>query len=152
MPSEMTSDRLTCWRFCVAPNRPHLYRLLRALASFGVVAESTPEHFLLTPFGKPLRKEAGDSEWAAVVFWADLLADSWSYLTQCVARVRQSRPAVAEDFDCRTIFISVKHVFQHVKVGSGRDFVAQVGRQQLTAIVQPLESRDCGIDGFPTID
>jgi len=62
----------------------HLYRLLRALASFGVVAESTPERFVLTPFGKPLRKEAGDSEWAAVVFWADLLADSWSYLTECI--------------------------------------------------------------------
>src|SRR5437773_4498390 len=62
----------------------HLYRLLRALASFGVVAESTPERFVLTPFGKPLRKDARDSEWASIVFWADLLADSWSYLTECI--------------------------------------------------------------------
>ena len=54
---------------------------------------------------------------------------------QKTARVRQNRPAVTEDFDCRPIFISVKHVFQHVNVGSGRDFAAQVGRQQLTAIV-----------------
>ena len=49
-----------------------------------MVAESKPAHFVLTPFGKPLRKDAPNSEWAAIVFWADLLADSWSYLTECI--------------------------------------------------------------------
>ncbi len=61
-----------------------LHRLLRALASFNVVAETAPARFVLTPFGQPLRKSAPDSEWSAIVFWADLLADSWSYLTECV--------------------------------------------------------------------
>jgi hypothetical protein len=61
-----------------------LYRLLRALASFGVVAETSPASFVLTAFGKPLRKDVPDSAWAAVVFWADLLADEWSYLTDCI--------------------------------------------------------------------
>ncbi|HVT60228.1 MAG TPA: methyltransferase [Thermoanaerobaculia bacterium] len=61
-----------------------LYRLLRALASFGVVAETTPRHFVLTSFGKPLRRDAPNSEWAPIVFWADLLADNWSHLTECV--------------------------------------------------------------------
>jgi len=61
-----------------------LYRLLRALASFGIVAETEPARFVLTPLGEPLRKDAPHSEWAAIVFWADLLADSWSYLTECV--------------------------------------------------------------------
>lgn len=61
-----------------------LHRLLRALASLGVVAERGPARFVLTPFGKPLRKDAPNSEWAAVVFWADLLADCWSYLTECI--------------------------------------------------------------------
>ncbi len=61
-----------------------LYRLLRALASFGVVTETGPAQFVLTPFGKPLRKDAPDSAWAGVVFWADLLADGWSYLTECI--------------------------------------------------------------------
>jgi ubiquinone/menaquinone biosynthesis C-methylase UbiE len=61
-----------------------MYRLLRALASFGVVVERAPEHFVLTPFGQPLRKDAPNSEWAAIVFWADLLADSWSYMTECI--------------------------------------------------------------------
>jgi hypothetical protein len=61
-----------------------LHRLLRALASIGVVAETTPQHFVLTPFGQPLRRDAANSEWAAIVFWADLIADGWSHLTECV--------------------------------------------------------------------
>ena len=61
-----------------------LYRLLRALASLGVTEETTPEHFRLTPLGQPLRKDVPNSVWAAVIFWADLLADSWSLLTDCV--------------------------------------------------------------------
>ena len=67
-----------------------LYRLLRALASFGVVAECAPQHFVLTSFGQPMRKDASNSEWAAIVFWSDLLADSWSYLTECA---RTGEPA-----------------------------------------------------------
>ncbi|MGC2162004.1 MAG: methyltransferase [Silvibacterium sp.] len=67
-----------------------LYRLLRALASIGVTEETTPEHFRLTPFGRPLRKDDPKSVWAAVIFWADLLADSWSLLTGCV---RTGKPA-----------------------------------------------------------
>jgi hypothetical protein len=67
-----------------------LYRLLRALASVGITEETTPEHFRLTPFGKPLRRDVPQSVWAAVIFWADLLADSWSLLTDCV---RTGKPA-----------------------------------------------------------
>lgn len=67
-----------------------LYRLLRALASIGVTEETTPEHFRLTSFGSPLRKDVPQSVWPAVVFWADLLADSWSLLTDCV---RSGKPA-----------------------------------------------------------
>ena len=52
-----------------------LYRLLRALASIGVTEETTPKHFRLTPFGRPLRRDVVQSAWPAVVFWADLLAD-----------------------------------------------------------------------------
>ncbi len=67
-----------------------LYRLLRALAGVGVTQETAPEHFRLTPFGKPLRKDDPKSVWAAVIFWADLLADEWSLLTDCV---RAGKPA-----------------------------------------------------------
>ena len=67
-----------------------LYRLLRALASIGITTESTPEHFRLTALGRPLRKDEPQSVWPAVIFWADLLADSWSLLTDCV---RTGKPA-----------------------------------------------------------
>ena len=71
-------------------DREALYRLLRALASLGVTEETIPEHFRLTPFGKLLRKDVPHSAWAAVIFWADLLADEWSLLTDCV---RTGKPA-----------------------------------------------------------
>jgi O-methyltransferase len=67
-----------------------LYRLLRALASIGVVEETTPEHFRLTSFGNPLRRDVPQSVWPSVIFWADLLADEWSLLTECV---RTGKPA-----------------------------------------------------------
>jgi O-methyltransferase domain len=67
-----------------------LYRLLRALGGIGVTEETTPEHFRLTPFGKPLRRDVPQSAWSAVIFWADLLADEWSLLTDCV---RTGKPA-----------------------------------------------------------
>ena len=72
-----------------------LYRLLRALASVGVVAESSPRRFVLTELGGPLRKDAPNSEWASVVFWADLLADCWSHLTECI-RTGENAARVAE--------------------------------------------------------
>ena len=61
-----------------------LYRLLRALSSIGVTEETMPEHFRLTTFGKPLRRDVPQSVWPAVIFWADLIADDWSLLTDCV--------------------------------------------------------------------
>jgi O-methyltransferase domain len=76
-------------RACAA-DRDSLYRLLRALAGFGITAEVAIGRFVLTPFGEPLRKDAPNSVWPAVVFWADLLADSWSYLTDCVRTGRSS--------------------------------------------------------------
>jgi O-methyltransferase domain len=67
-----------------------LFRLLRALASIGVTEEITPGHFRLTEFGKPLRRDDPRSVWSDVVFWADLLADEWSLLTDCI---RTGKPA-----------------------------------------------------------
>jgi hypothetical protein len=67
-----------------------LYRLLRTLASLGVTEETEPEHFRLTSFGQPLRKDVPQSVWPSVIFWADLLADDWSLLTDCV---RTGNPA-----------------------------------------------------------
>lgn len=67
-----------------------LYRLLRVLAAIGITEETSPRHFRLTALGMPLRRDAPQSAWPAVLFWSDLLADSWSLLTDCV---RTGRPA-----------------------------------------------------------
>jgi ubiquinone/menaquinone biosynthesis C-methylase UbiE len=67
-----------------------LHRLLRALASFGITEEVSPARFRLTALGTPLRKDAPQSAWPDVVFWADLLADEWSHLTDCI---RTGKPA-----------------------------------------------------------
>src|SRR5215831_12075256 len=61
-----------------------LYRLLRALASMGVLEETAPARFGLTKFGDPLRPDVPGSVWASMIFWADLLADAWTYLPDCV--------------------------------------------------------------------
>jgi len=71
-----------------------LYRLLRALASFGIVRETVPRQFAITALGASLRRDAPDSNWAEVVFWGDLLADCWSQLTECV-RSGESAWAIA---------------------------------------------------------
>ncbi len=92
-----------------------LYRLLRALASFGVVAETKPRHFVLTLFGQPLRKDAPNSEWPSIIFWADLLADNWSYLTDCirtgdpasVVRPESIPSRWSQDLNARAIFRGV---------------------------------------------
>ena len=92
-----------------------LYRLLRVLASVGVTEETAPKHFRLTPFGSPLRRDVPQSAWPAVVFWADLLADSWSLLTDCI---RTGKPAAqvrdpnvpsrwAQDPEANSIFRAV---------------------------------------------
>lgn len=78
-------------------NSDSLYRLLRALASIGVVEEVAPARFALTPFGQPLRRDAADTVWASMVFWADLLADSWTYLAECVRAGGKSGATAARE-------------------------------------------------------
>jgi hypothetical protein len=67
-----------------ASNPDALRRLLRALAAIGIVDEIAVGRFALSALGKPLQKSAPDSAWASVVFWADLIADRWTYLADCV--------------------------------------------------------------------
>jgi hypothetical protein len=102
-----------------ASNAPALRRFMRALASFGVVEEMSPSRFALTAFGDPLRKNAPGSVWASMVFWADLLADNWTYLPEIIragdrsgaeaARQREGVPSRwSREPDAQAIF---HHVF-----------------------------------------
>ena len=80
-------------------NPAALSRLLRALASIGVVTEVSPGRFSLTPFGQPLRKDVPNTAWASILFWADLLADSWTYLADCVRVGDKEGAALARERD-----------------------------------------------------
>ena len=73
-----------------------MYRLLRAMAALGLLEETKPQHFRLTAMGQPLRKDVPDSAWSSVVFWADLLADFWSQLGECVRTGQNAAQVMAQ--------------------------------------------------------
>lgn len=75
-----------------------LGRLLRTLASMGIVVETTPARFELSDLGRPLCSAAPDSVSATVEFWGDLIADQWNYLAECVRRgsMAEIRGALAQ--------------------------------------------------------
>jgi hypothetical protein len=50
----------------------------------GVVAQVRQDTFVLTELGEKSRKDVANSAWPAIILWADLLADNWSSLTECV--------------------------------------------------------------------
>jgi predicted transcriptional regulator len=72
-----------------------MYRLLRAMAALGLLEETPQQRFRLTEMGRPLRKDVPDSSSAAVVFWADLLADFWSHLAECVRTGQNAQQVMA---------------------------------------------------------
>ncbi len=93
-----------------------IYRLLRTMAALGLLDQTSPQHFRLTALGRPLRRDVPDSAWASVVFWADLLANSWTHLGECVrtgqnaARVMEKAGIVSrwsQDPDAGAIFRAV---------------------------------------------
>ena len=79
---DRTRRDLRCRTSVPVPSSPS------AGGSFGIVEETSPATFALTTMeiaGHCVRT-IPNSEWAAIIFWADLLtADSWqSHLTECI--------------------------------------------------------------------
>jgi hypothetical protein len=114
-----------------------LHRLLRALASMGVVRETIPGSFALTDFGRPLRKDVADSAWAGVIFWADLLAENWACLTECVRTGKTAsavRPEIktrwTQDPEASSVFRAVmgtSPVEDYMPIARAWDFSAAAG-------------------------
>ena len=110
------------------------YALSRA---FGVTEETTPDHFRLTPFGKPLRRDVSQSVWSAVISWAELLADDWSLLTDCVQTV--SRPP-------RTVQPSSRAFDRPCVEKWDGDIYRESSHIQLTShVFPPSDEKDCSI-------
>ena len=58
-------------------NAPSLYRLLRALASLGVFAETQPNHFTLTPLAACLQSDTPNSVRACVIIQGEEYYQAW---------------------------------------------------------------------------
>lgn len=107
-----------------------LYRLLRALASIGIVTEAAGDRYSLTPLGQLLRKDVPGSKWASIVFWADLLADSWTYLADCVrsgenATAIMAQRGVTSRWSIEPDSVAIFHtVFSEAKVENLEPFVS----------------------------
>jgi hypothetical protein len=59
-------------------NPDALYRLLRALASVGILTEGEPRHFSLTPLAELLRSDVAGSKRALAIMSGDLVFRAWA--------------------------------------------------------------------------
>ena len=125
----MTVDELAA---ATKTNPGALRRFMRGLASIGVVEEIAPARFGLTAFGDPLRRDAPDSVWASMIFWADLLADAWTYLPDCIRAGDRSGAEAARQREGATSRWSrepdAKAIFHAVFAEAGGGRLCPVGR------------------------
>lgn len=69
----------------VGANSRSLYRVLRALASLGIFAETSDAKFELTPLAEPLQTEVPGSLRAWAIFWGDeIISRPWGELLNTV--------------------------------------------------------------------
>src|SRR5947208_11365867 len=61
----------------LVPDR--VYRLLRALSTLGIVAESTRGRFVLTPLGRLLGSHSPNNTRTTAIFLNDYFADMWTH-------------------------------------------------------------------------
>ena len=81
--SPMGQSRPTRWRRQLA-RRHALYRVLRALASIGVFAETTERHFTLTPMARLLQQDHPYSVRAQVIYLGNEPYRAWGHLLPSV--------------------------------------------------------------------
>ncbi len=65
-------------------NADALYRVLRALASIGIFAESRPKEFSLTPLAEPLRSDVEGSKRALALMSGDEQFQAWSEIAYSI--------------------------------------------------------------------
>lgn len=76
-------------------HEPSLFRLLRALASIGVFAETTPRTFALTPLAELLKSNHPESVRPMALMLGGVQYEAWADLYDCV---ETGRPAFDERF------------------------------------------------------
>ena len=108
---------------------PTLYRLLRALASLGLFAETEPQHFTLTPLARLLQSDAPDSlQRYAILFGTRLWYDS---LTNLLRSVQSGDPALEITFGMNLF----EYLQQHPADGTiFNKAMTSVSRQEAIAV------------------
>src|SRR6266849_6008727 len=76
----------------LAPDR--VYRLLRALSTLGIVAESTRGRFVLTPLGRLLGSHSPNNTRTTAIFLNDYFADMWMHLDEAMTGDRTAFEAL----------------------------------------------------------
>jgi predicted O-methyltransferase YrrM len=86
LADQMASGPQPCERLAKATSThaPSLRRLLRLLASAGVVTETDGDRFALTPIGEYLRSDVPDSSRAMALLFAGPMIGSWNELLHAV--------------------------------------------------------------------
>jgi ubiquinone/menaquinone biosynthesis C-methylase UbiE len=76
----------------LVPDR--VYRLLRALSTLGIVAESTRGRFVLTPLGRLLGSHSPNNTRTTAIFLNDYFADMWTHLDDALTGERTAFEAL----------------------------------------------------------
>ena len=71
-----------------------VYRLLRALSTLGIVAESTHGRFVLTPLGRLLGSHSPNNTRTTAIFLNDYFADMWTHLDDALTGERTAFEAL----------------------------------------------------------
>lgn len=84
-----------------------LYRVLRALASAGIFAETPDGQFELTPLALPLQVAAPESLQALAIMWGELLWRPYGNYSTVFEREKSLFPT-STAWDCSTISSSIR--------------------------------------------
>jgi hypothetical protein len=76
----------------LVPDR--VYRLLRALSTVGIVAETARGRFALTPLGRLLGSHAPNNTRTTAIFLNDYFADMWTHLDDALTGERTAFEAL----------------------------------------------------------
>ena len=115
-----------------------LYRVLRALASLGIFAETDPHRFALTELAQPLRSDVPGSLRASAILYGERWW--WQACGELLHSVRTGRPAF-DHVHGEALFAYLDHVADAAAIFN--DHQTNMTRQDAAAIVSAYDFRKC---------
>jgi len=115
-----------------------LYRVLRALASIGIFAETDPHCFALTPLAQPLQTDAPGSLRASAMLYGEPWW--WQACGDLLHSVRTGRPAF-DHVHGESLFAYLRHAADAAALFN--DHQSNMTRQDAAAVVNAYGFREC---------